>query len=65
MKAGQTEAGSQRYRCRKCQRRYTPEPKVQGYPDALRQQAVRWYSNGMIYRRIGRQLGVDHVTVML
>ena len=65
MKAGRTAAGSQRYRCGVCQRRYTPEPKPQGYADALRQQAVRLYSDGLSYRRIGRQLGVDHVTVML
>jgi len=31
----------------------------------MRQQAVKLYSDGMNYRRIGRQLGVDHVTVML
>jgi hypothetical protein len=36
-----------------------------GYPDELRQQAVQLSSDGMNYRRIGRQLGVDHVTVML
>jgi transposase-like protein len=65
MKAGRTEAGSQRYRCGVCQRRYTPEPKEHGYPDEMRQQAVKLYSDGMNYRRIGRQLGVDHVTVML
>lgn len=65
MKAGHTGAGSQRYRCGVCQRRYTPEPKAHGYDDATRQQAVRLYSDGMSYRRIGRHLGVDHVTVML
>jgi len=65
MKAGRTTAGSQRYRCGHCQRRYTPEAKEQGYPDGMRQQAVRLYSDGLNYRRIGRILSVDHVTVML
>ena len=65
MKAGRTEAGSQRYRCGHCQRRYTPEAKEHGYPDAMRQQAIRLYADGLNYRRIGRVLGVDHVTVML
>lgn len=65
MKAGRTEAGSQRYRCGRCQRRYTPEPKEHGYPNELRQQAIQLYADGMNYRQIGRQVGVDHVTVML
>jgi transposase-like protein len=65
MKAGRTKAGSQRYRCGQCQRRYTPNPKEHGYPTSLRQQAVKMYVEGMNYRRIGRLLGVDHVTVML
>ena len=65
MKAGRTKAGSQRYRCGQCQRRYTPKPKEHGYPTSLRQQAVKLYVEGMNYRRIGRLLGVDHVTVML
>jgi transposase-like protein len=64
MKAGRTGAGSQRYRCGNCQRRYTPEPKEHGYPDSLRQEAVRLYTDGLNYRRIGRILKVDHVTVM-
>ena len=65
MKAGRTEAESQRYRCGHCQRRYTPEAKEQGYPDTMRQQAVKLYSDGLNFRRIGRILGVDHATVML
>ena len=65
MKAGRTAAGSQRYRCGRCQRRYTPDAKEHGYPGEMRQQAVRLYSDGLNYRRIGRILGVDHVTVML
>jgi transposase-like protein len=47
-----------------CGRRYTPEPKTHGYPDEMRHQAVKLYIEGTNYRRIGRILGVDHVTVM-
>ncbi len=65
VKNGTNPSGSQRWRCQYCGRKYTPEPKEQGYPNALRQQAVRLYVDGMNYRRIGRQLGVDHKTVML
>jgi transposase-like protein len=63
-KAGQTESGSQRYQCQQCKRRYTPQPKTQGYPDSVREQAVRMYVDGLNYRRSGRLLGVDHVRVM-
>jgi transposase-like protein len=30
----------------------------------VRQQAVRWYVDGMNYRRIARHLGVHHQTVI-
>lgn len=63
VKAGKHESGSQRYLCKVCQRRYTPEPS-QHYGDEMRQQAVRMYADGSGFRQIGRQLGVDHVTVM-
>jgi len=63
-KAGLTESGSQRYQCQACKRRYTPQPKTQGYPDSVREQAVKMYVDGINYRRIGRLLGVDHVSVM-
>ena len=64
IKSGKQESGSQRYKCQACGRRYTPEPSEQGYPAALRQQAVKLYLDGLNYRRIGRLLGVDHVSVM-
>lgn len=64
IKAGRTEAGSQRYQCKQCQRRYTPEPKPSGYGDEIRQQAVRLYVDGMNFRRIARYLKVNHQTVI-
>jgi transposase-like protein len=63
VKVGRTKAGSQRYQCQYCHRRYTPQPKEQGYPEALRQQAIRLYVDGMNLRRIARHLGVMHQTV--
>ncbi|QYO63175.1 helix-turn-helix domain-containing protein [Leptolyngbya sp. 7M] len=62
-KSGRTKAGSQRYQCQYCHRRYTPQPKEQGYPDTVRQQAIRLYVDGMNLRRIARHLGVVHQTV--
>jgi transposase-like protein len=62
-RAGQTAAGSQRYRCCFCQRKYTPDPKLQGCAPAVRRRAVQWYVDGMNLRRIGRHLGVHHQSV--
>lgn len=62
-RAGQTAAGSQRYKCGACRRKYTPTPKRQGYEPAVRRQAVQWYVDGMNLRRIARHLGVHHQSV--
>src|SRR6185369_15285460 len=64
IKIGFNASGSQRYRCKHCGRKYTPEPKEVGYPEAQRQQAVQWYVDGMNFRRIARHLGVHHQTVI-
>lgn len=64
VKAGKNPSGSQRWKCQHCQRRYTPEPNDLGYPEALRQQAVKLYVDGMNYRRIARHLRVDHKSVI-
>jgi len=63
IKAGKNKSGSQKYKCKLCDRRYTPQPS-QMYSDEMRLQAVKLYADGMNYRRIGRQLGVDHKTVI-
>src|SRR4026209_2572802 len=64
IKAGRTRSGSQRYHCKVCQRSYTPSPKEMGYPDSLRQQAVKLIADGVNFRRAARQLGVNHQTVI-
>lgn len=63
VKAGKNQSGSQRYKCKPCQRRYTPEPS-QMYSDAMRRQAVRLYVDGLGFRQVARHLGVDHATIM-
>ena len=47
-----------------CGKKYTPEPKQQGYDDETRQKAVELYIDGMNLRRIGRQLGVSPQSVL-
>jgi transposase-like protein len=64
IKIGFNGSGSQRYRCKNCGRKYTPEPKEPGYPEAVRQQAVNGDGNGMNFRRIAGHLGVQLQTVM-
>lgn len=64
VKVGKNDSGSQRWKCQVCGRRYTPEPTEHGYPDALRQQAVKLYVDGMNYRRIARHLNVDHKSII-
>lgn len=46
-----------------CQRKYTPEPKQQGYDASVRTRAVEMYVDGGNFRRIARHLGVNHQSV--
>jgi hypothetical protein len=46
-----------------CMRKYTPEPKKQGYPDSLRKQAMEMYVDGGNLRRIARHLKVAPQTI--
>jgi transposase-like protein len=62
-KAGRNPSGSQRYRCGHCGSKYTPNPVLQGYPEATRLQAVQMYVDGMNLRRVARHLGVNHQSV--
>lgn len=63
-RAGRTRTGSQRFKCRECQRVYTPEPKPLGYPEEIKREAVRLYLEGTNFRRIGRVLAVNHQSVV-
>ena len=63
VKNGQTVAGSQRYWCQGCGRKYTPAPKAHSYPPEVRALAVRLSSEGWSRRGIARHLGVAHQSV--
>ena len=43
---GKTAAGSQRLRCSACGKRYTPQPKAQGYEPAIKAAALRMVTDG-------------------
>lgn len=63
VKAGLTKAGSQRYLCKGCHRKYTPIPKPMGYDEKTRRQAIKLYLDGNNQRRIARHLGVSQGSV--
>jgi len=62
-KDGFTPAGSQRYRCKLCQKRYTPEPKELGYDEDMRLQALSLHLEGLNLREISGLLSVNHQSV--
>lgn len=63
VKIGHNSSGSQRYLCKTCRRKYTPDPTPPGYNESVRRQALQLYVDGSNLRRIGRILGVTHQTV--
>lgn len=64
VKVGKTLAGSQRYKCQHCSKKYTPEAKTRGYSKEVRDRAVRMYVDGLSFRRVARHVGVHHQTVV-
>ncbi|GCF11469.1 FxSxx-COOH system tetratricopeptide repeat protein [Dictyobacter arantiisoli] len=63
LKSGKNRSGSQRFRCRRCQLYFTPQPGTRQPDQARKAQALALAGQGMSYRRIARQLGVHHRTV--
>jgi transposase-like protein len=52
----------QRYKCKGCGCNYTKSDK-QGYPANVKREAVRYYLEGLGFRRIERLLGISYTTV--
>ena len=63
IKAGKNPSGSQRFLCKYCQRKYTPEPNLNGYSRDFKKQAILMCFDGQTFRSIARKLGVNHQTV--
>ena len=63
IKDGKNRSGSQRYQCKECKKRYTPEPNEHGYPEEFRLQAIKLYVDGSNLRRIARHLGISPQSV--
>ena len=54
--------GKQRYKCKNCGCNYTGTK--HGYSNEIKQEAIRYYLEGMGFRRIERLLHVSHVSVI-
>ena len=63
VKNGKTLSGSQLYKCKSCDRKYTPEPKHHGYSNSKREQAIRLVLDGNSQRQAARHVGVSHGTI--
>ena len=55
--------GKQRYLCKKCHRRFTPEAKHIFRPKHFKERAIKMYVNGMSINAIAKTLGVPFSTV--
>lgn len=64
IKSGFNRGGSQRLRCERCARYFTPHRKPMGYDADLRAQAVRLHLEGMSFRGVGKVLGVNFQSVI-
>lgn len=62
-KAGYTNAGSRRYKCVDCEKRYVIDDKYQGYEREKIDKAIVMRLNGYSLRTIADYLGVNHQTV--
>ena len=54
--------GKQRYKCKCCGCNYTGGKN--GYPNHIKQKAIKYYLEGNGFRRIERLMGVSHVSVI-
>jgi len=59
-KVGLTRAGSQRYKCSACDKRYTPDRKEWAYTEEERKDALRLMSLGMSGRKVGAYKKMHH-----
>ena len=64
IKAGKTKYGSQRYKCKHCNKVYTPNPKERCYREEIKKQAMKLYMEGNSGRAVGRILGIGKDTCL-
>jgi len=64
IKAGKTRALRQKYKCKHCGKVYTPSPKERSYSEEIKKQAIKYYLEGMDFRRIENLMHVSHVSAI-
>jgi transposase-like protein len=56
--------GKQRFVCKACCKQFASEYGVRGYPPEIRQKCLAMHQQGISFREIERQTGVNHNTVI-
>jgi transposase-like protein len=64
VKAGKNPSGSQRFLCKRCGKKYTPAPNLNGYPDEIRKRVVLMALEGKSFRAIARSMDINAQTVV-
>lgn len=59
-----TRRGKQNYICVACRRQFIEAHDPKGYSDAIKQECLKMYINGMGFRAIERVKGVHHTTII-
>ena len=59
IKAGKTKSGSQKYKCKVCEKVYMPNLKERNYSEEVKKQAIKQNTEGNSGRAVGRILGIS------
>ena len=63
MRNGANRSGTQTYRCRHCNKFYTPEPKQKAYSEETRSLAIKMFYSGVSGRGVGKVLRMSKANV--
>ena len=63
MKNGANRSGTQTYRCRHCNKYYTPDPKRTEYSEETRSLALKLFYSGVSGRGVGKVLRMSKANV--
>ena len=60
---GKNPTGTQKFKCMKCGRTHTPNPKHRGYPEVTRQLAIKMHFAGSSGRTVGKVMGFSKANI--
>lgn len=63
VKHGYNRSGTQRCKCKECNKMYTLDPKTKAYSEEVRQSAIKTYYSGVSGRGVGKLLGMSKANV--